>query len=98
MDAAPIERVVAEHAVGTRPEEGDEPEPQWRRQLTRLATAAHDPVWTADDQIIFTTFENYRFTVRALMEADSLVQTPRRWEPAKLSAVGSLIFFSVPTK
>ncbi len=46
------------------------------RQLTRFASAAFDPVW-AGDQLVFTAFEDFRFTVRAL-DLDSLVAHPER--------------------
>ncbi len=50
------------------------------RRLTNWTTAVFDPIWTADDKLVFTTFENRRFTVRSVSSADSLVMQPRQTE------------------
>ncbi|HYE96766.1 MAG TPA: BamA/TamA family outer membrane protein, partial [Rubricoccaceae bacterium] len=44
-------------------------------RLTAFTGAAFDPVWTADDHVVFSTFEDYRFTVRTL-SLDSLLADP----------------------
>lgn len=46
------------------------------RQLTAFTSAAYDPVWTSEDRLVFSTFENFRFTVRQ-MDVDSLLSAPR---------------------
>ncbi len=46
-------------------------------QLTSFTGAAYDPVWTEDDRLLFSTFEDFRFTVRQA-SVDSLLQAPRR--------------------
>ncbi len=58
------------------------------RQLTRLTTAAFDPVWTEDGHMVFTSFENFRFTIRQLPEVDSLLNHPKRQENVDLAAAG----------
>ena len=45
------------------------------RQLTRLTSAAFDPVWASDSSLVFASFEDFRFTVRAL-DLDSLLAAP----------------------
>lgn len=47
------------------------------RRLTSLTSAAFDPLWTEDDEIVFTSFEHYRFTIRHLPAVDSLVRHPK---------------------
>ena len=46
-------------------------------QLTAFPGAAFDPVWTDDGELLFSTFEDSRFTVRRA-SADSLLREPRR--------------------
>ncbi len=46
-------------------------------QLTSFTGAAFDPVWTADGRLLFSSFEDSRFTVRQT-SADSLLVAPRR--------------------
>ncbi len=46
-------------------------------QLTSFTGAAFDPVWTADGRLLFSTFEDSRFTVRQA-SADSLLRAPRQ--------------------
>ncbi len=53
------------------------------RRLTEWTTAVFDPVWTTDDKMVFTSFENYRFTIRALGGVDSLISSPRHWQPVR---------------
>ncbi|MDX1440140.1 MAG: DPP IV N-terminal domain-containing protein, partial [Rubricoccaceae bacterium] len=45
-------------------------------QLTSFTSAAYDPVWTSRDRLIFSTFEDFRFTIRQL-QIDSLLVSPR---------------------
>ncbi len=61
---------------------------RWQRRLTELTTAAFDPLWTEDGRIIFSSFENYRFTIRTLAQADSLMRAPRGAEPVSLAQAG----------
>ncbi|MEE9166271.1 MAG: hypothetical protein V3U24_02240, partial [Candidatus Neomarinimicrobiota bacterium] len=44
-------------------------------QLTRLATGAFDPHWSGkrDQNILFTSFENFRFQIRLLEDVDKLI-------------------------
>ena len=55
------------------------------KRLTNLSTAAFDPIWTDDDFLVFTSFENFRFTVRAMPNADSLFAYPREESVVDLS-------------
>lgn len=55
------------------------------RRLTRLTSASFDPVWTEDNRIVFTSFENYRFTIRQLDGLDSLMAAPRQRSVVDLS-------------
>lgn len=45
------------------------------RQLTRFTSAAFDPYWADSTHLVFTAFEDGRFTVRAL-DVDSLAAIP----------------------
>lgn len=62
--------------------------PRTARRLTNITAAAFDPLWTEDDQIVFTSFEHYRFTVRHLPDADSLFAAPRQTKPIALDEAG----------
>ncbi len=55
------------------------PEPSGRTvaQLTDFTGAAFDPVWTADNRLLFSTLEDSRFTIRQ-SSADSLLTAPRQ--------------------
>ncbi len=67
------------------------------KRLTNITTAAFDPVWTKDQQIIFTSFERHGFSIRTLAGVDSLITHPKdviehnlaakesHWEYAKIS-------------
>lgn len=57
-------------------------------QLTKLTSAAFDPVWTEDGRLLFSSFENYRFTIRQLGGVDSLLAHPKRQETVKLAEAG----------
>ncbi len=76
IDAKPTSPVVA--LADTEIRESSPPSPglRWKKRLTELTTAIYDPVWTEDHQVIFSAFENYRFTVRALGGLDTLLQRP----------------------
>ncbi len=51
----------------------------WRlRQLTNFPTAVFDPYWTEDGRLLFTSFENFRFTIRQIGRVEPLIQNPRR--------------------
>ena len=81
--SAQIEPFVVLDSLGTQPAPSEPASHIQRRRnhrLTALTTAAFDPVWSDDDQIVFTSFENYRFTVRALDKVDSLLQAPKARE------------------
>ena len=54
-----------------------EESPVTLRQLTRFASAAFDPVWAGEDDLVFAAFEDFRFTVRAL-DVDSLSANPEQ--------------------
>jgi len=58
------------------------------RKLTSLTTAAFDPVWTADNHIIFTSLEGLHFSIRNLARADSLVAAPKHEEEVDLAQTG----------
>lgn len=42
------------------------------RRVSRLTSAAFDPFWVGADTLIFASFEDYRFTVRALAAGERL--------------------------
>jgi len=58
------------------------------RRLTQLSTAAFDPFWTEDEHIVFTSFENFRFTIRALGSVDSLLSFPKEEATVDLALAG----------
>ncbi len=58
------------------------------RQLTRLTSAAFDPVWADAGRLVVATFEDYRFTVRVL-DADSLGATPESTSGPGVPAVAA---------
>ncbi len=64
------------------------PSPRSLLQLTSLTSAAFDPVWTKDGHVIFTSFENYRFTIRQLPRVDSLLVHPKKQEMVDLTSAG----------
>jgi len=44
---------------------GSDPEPRIQaKKITNFTTAAYDPVWTDDDDLICSVFDNYRFQIR----------------------------------
>ncbi len=47
------------------------------KRITNLSSAAFDPVWTADDELVFASFESFGFSIRHLPRFDSLRSTPR---------------------
>lgn len=85
IDAALRPPVIASTGLGTR--EGEDPEPsvRWKKRLTELTTVAYDPVWTRDGQMVFSTFENYRFTIRSLGGLDTLLNQPVSEQPEHLA-------------
>ena len=55
---------------------GDDAE-GWRlRKLTNLSTAVFDPFWTTSGGLVFTSFENFRFTIRQLDSVEKLAAEP----------------------
>ncbi len=59
------------------------------RRLTHLTTAAFDPMWTEDQHLVFTSFENFTFTIRALGSLDSLLSYPKEEGLVDLARAGS---------
>ena len=59
------------------------------RQLTSLTSAAFDPIWTEDDQVIFTSFESLSFSIRHLPDVDSLLTAPKREQVVDLAQTGT---------
>ena len=68
LETRPVE-APALTGLGARPVE--------LRQLTRFASAAFDPYWAGEDDLVFAAFEDFRFTVRAL-DLDPLAAAPER--------------------
>ncbi len=85
IDAKPSVPLVALENAGTRENTPQFPGVRWKKRLTDMTTAIYDPVWTQDGQVIFSAFENYRFTVRALGGLDTLMQRPVSVEPQLLT-------------
>lgn len=73
IDAQPREPTLALTDAGSHLHQPPNPSVRWKKQLTRFTTAVFDPVWTHDGHIVFSTFENYRFTIRTLGGLDSLM-------------------------
>ncbi|HEX7069593.1 MAG TPA: BamA/TamA family outer membrane protein, partial [Rhodothermales bacterium] len=66
-------------AASVAPAPATPPAPVWRlRQLTNLSTALFDPYWTDDGGLIFTSFENFRFTIRQMGNVDRLLKAPKK--------------------
>lgn len=55
------------------------------RQITNLSSAAFDPFWTDDNQLVFTAFESFRFSIRTLDNLDSLAASPRTLQTMNLA-------------
>lgn len=89
IDALLDAPVVAGDSVGTYRQEMSTLRTRWQRRLTELTTAAFDPLWTDEDRIIFSSFENYRFTIRSISQVDSLVRAARDTEPVDLAMTGN---------
>ena len=58
------------------------------RRLTELTTAVFDPMWSEDNHLVFTSFENFSFTIRALGAVDSLVSHPKEADQIDLAHAG----------
>lgn len=52
-------------------------EPTKVSRLTNLSGAAFDPSWTEDNRVVYSSFEGYRFSIRALPSIDSLMANPK---------------------
>ncbi|MDE2995499.1 MAG: BamA/TamA family outer membrane protein, partial [Bacteroidota bacterium] len=63
---------------------------RWRplKRLTRMVSASFDPVWTADNRIIFTSFEGLSFTIRQLSDVLFRIEKPKQERLALLNTVG----------
>ena len=66
------------------------------RQLTRFTSGAFDPVWAGAGTLVFTAFEDYRFTVRAI-DADSLLAEPETVAASGVPAVSVAAPWAHPT-
>ena len=66
--------------------------PTWKamEQLTKLVSAAYDPVWTADNRLIFTSFEGLSFSIRQLDDVPKRLERPKKVQPTDLATVGTL--------
>ena len=45
------------------------------RQITRFTTSAFDPAWTSSGDLIFSSFENLRFELRAITNVEAVFDT-----------------------
>ncbi|MFK7846453.1 MAG: BamA/TamA family outer membrane protein [Rhodothermales bacterium] len=59
------------------------------KRITSITTAAFDPVWTKDDQVIFSSFERRSFSIRTLSGIDSLITAPKDIVQHDLASTGS---------
>lgn len=59
------------HIAGASNDDGGGRPGTYERQLTSLTTASFDPFWTEDDHILFSAFENQRFSIRHVNATDS---------------------------
>ena len=66
------------------------------RQLTRFTSGAFDPAWADSTHLVFTAFEDYRFTVRSL-DADSLLAEPEAVAGSGVPAVTTAEPWAHPT-
>ncbi len=57
-------------------------------EIVEVTAAAHDPFWTDDGVLLFSSFEHYRFTARALTDVDSLLAAPQETTRDDLAASG----------
>ncbi len=75
----PVDPVLAEAAAAgatAAPDSAALAPTRTERRLTAFTGAAFDPVWTDGGEVVFTTFDSFRFTIRR-MDADSLVKNPQ---------------------
>ena len=93
VDAAsrPIPPLLASDSMGTAIDMSFVERNTERRlkRLTRLSTAAFDPFWTDESHLLFSSFENYRFTVRSLPGVDSLLSAPKEESIVDLAPAGA---------
>ena len=57
-------------------------------RMTSITTAAYDPIWTSDQQLIFSSFERHGFSIRTLPGADSLLSNPRSIDQTNMAVAG----------
>ncbi|MEM1096765.1 MAG: BamA/TamA family outer membrane protein [Bacteroidota bacterium] len=57
-------------------------------RLTKVTSATFDPQWTDDGNVIFASFEQFRFTVRQLDDVDALIAAPKNTERVDLTDTG----------
>ena len=88
-DGGPFADTETPTVAATRPEASF-------RQLTRFTSGAFDPVWAGPDALVFTAFEDYRFTVRAI-DADSLLAEPETVAASGVPAVTAAEPWAHPT-
>ncbi len=81
----PPEPVIASTDVNT-PVFAEEPAGVKVSRITNLSSAAFDPIWTSDDELVFSSFEAFRFSIRRLPKFDSLRAAPRSVERSKRPA------------
>ncbi len=80
--------LIASDSMTAGPEHYHPSSRRTQRRLTRLTTAAFDPVWTSDQHLVFTSFENFSFTVRALGNVDSLLSYPKAEDVVDVARAG----------
>ena len=68
------------------------------KKLTHFSTAAYDPVWADQDEMVFTAFENFSFQIKKMRGISSLLSSAKtirgfrydvskdQWEAPKLEA------------
>jgi hypothetical protein len=60
------------------------------RQVTDFATAAFDPTWGKNGQLIFTAFENYSFQIKKIDDAIALYDSSKTMETYEYARRGDL--------
>jgi Tol biopolymer transport system component len=79
----PASELVSAGASPLAPGAQEQQHRRRERRLTHFTTAAFNPTWTPDDRLLFSTFENRRFSIRQMGNVDSLLSNPRETDTAR---------------
>jgi len=65
------------------------------RRITNFTTAAFDPVWTDNDELVFSAFENFQFQLRLIDNVSSRFDSSRNIAFVNTTSIG--LHWSPPT-